>query len=448
MKLTEERISKLILKIALPAGIGMMFHTFYNLVDTYWAGQFSAQGLAALSLSFVPFLLILSVGMGLSQGTNALISNALGKGDMDKARHYQQQSIILAILLSVLLSLLGYWLSPFIFSLMGGEGTVLELSLEYMNVIWLGTPFIILVQTMNAGLMAQGDTVTNRNALIAGFLINIILDPLFLYGWGVFPALGIGGIALATVVIQACVMIFIASKLYTSKLMQRNHIGEYTLSKDIASDILHQGAPASLSMMLVTAGLFIITGFVGRFGEDAIAAYGVGIRIEQMILLPSIGLNMAALSLVGQNHGAGLKDRVKETYLTSAKYGFILMSLGALLVYALAEVMMKLFTQKPAIISIGAEYLKIDALVLPAYALLFLTIAVLQGVKRPYFGLVMNFYRQIIGPLFIFFILVDWYGIGLLGIWWGVFAVTWSAALFSFGYLVYSQKWFPHQSSS
>lgn len=429
------------MKIAIPAGIGMMFHTFYNLIDTYWAGQFSAEGLAALSLSFVPFLLIISIGVGISQGTNALISNALGAKQAIKAKHYQQQALTLSIIFSLILAVIGWQIAPGIFGIMGGKGEVLTLALEYINVIFIGAPFMILVQTLNSGLIAQGDTKTNRNALIAGFMVNIVLDPLFLFGWGPIPAFGIAGIAWATVIIQFVVMCYIAYKLYSSKLMNDCKKSEYLLTKDISTDILYQGAPASLSMMLVTAGVFIITSYVGRFGDFAIAAYGVAIRVEQIILLPTIGLNMAALSLTGQNHGAGLKDRVRETYFKSAKYGFLMMVMGAVLLYSFARLMMRLFTSEAEVIRIGVEYLQIDAFVLPAYALLFLSIGVLQGLKRPIFGLFVNILRHIVAPLLIFSLLVDSLGWGLLGVWWGIFFVTWLAALTTVFYVLYTQKW-------
>ncbi len=441
MNLTKGKISKLILKIAIPAGVGMMFHTFYNLIDTYWAGQFSAEGLAALSLSFVPFLLVISIGVGISQGTNALISNALGSNQLSKAKHYQQQALTLSFALSVLIAFVGWQISPWIFEIMGGKGEVLQLALKYINIIWIGAPIMVLVQTLNAGLTAQGDTKTNRNALITGFLFNIILDPLLLFGWGPLPAFGIGGIAWATVLIQGIVMSYIAYKLYSSKLMKNCKLSEYLISKEISYDIMYQGAPASLSMMLVTVGVFIITSFVGRFGDFAIAAYGVALRVEQIILLPTIGINMAALSLTGQNHGAGLKERVRETYFKSAKYGFLMMIAGAVLLYGFAQLMMKLFTEEPEVIRIGVEYLQIDALVLPAYALLFLSIGVLQGLKRPIFGLLVNIFRHIFAPLLIFYFLVDYLGWGLIGVWWGIFSVTWIAALITFSYVLFTQKW-------
>jgi putative MATE family efflux protein len=441
MNLTEGKISKLILKIAVPAGVGMMFHTFYNLIDTYWAGQFSAEGLAALSLSFVPFLLVISIGVGISQGTNALISNALGAKNLIKAKHYQQQALTLSFILSVILAFIGWQISPWIFGIMGGKGEVLKFALEYINIIWIGAPFMVLVQTLNSGLTAQGDTKTNRNALIVGFLVNIILDPLFLFGWGPIPAFGIGGIAWATVLIQMVVMLYIAYKLYSSKLMKDCKLGEYKLNKEVSTDIIYQGAPASLSMMLVTAGVFIITSYVGRFGDFAIAAYGVALRVEQIGFLPTIGLNMAALSLTGQNHGAGLTERVKTTFFKSAKYGFLMMSMGSILVYTFANLMMRLFTTEPEVIRIGVEYLQIDAFALPAYALLFLSVAVLQGLKRPIFGLVINISRHIFAPLLIFSFLVNYLEWGLLGVWWGIFIITWIAASITVGYLLFTQKW-------
>ncbi|MCB0386622.1 MAG: hypothetical protein KDD43_14615, partial [Bdellovibrionales bacterium] len=208
MKLTEDRIPELIWKIAVPASVGMFFQTMYNLVDTYFAGQLSADALAGLSMSFAPFLLVISLGIGISQGANALISHALGAGHTKKASLYQVQAIGLALVSSVVVSLIGWYYSDALFRMMGGEGEALAKGLEYISVIWQGAWVMVLVSVANSGLLAQGDTKTNRNALVAGFFANVGLDPLLMYGWGVIPAFGIAGIAWATILIQALVLIY------------------------------------------------------------------------------------------------------------------------------------------------------------------------------------------------------------------------------------------------
>lgn len=434
MKLTQDRIPELIWKIAVPASVGMFFQTMYNLVDTYFAGQISADALAGLSMSFAPFLLVISLGIGIGQGANALISNALGAGRSKKASLYQVQAIGLAFLSCIALSAIGWMYSEDIFRIMGGKGEALSSGLEYIKVIWQGAWVMVLVSVTNAGLLAQGDTKTNRNALVAGFFVNIGLDPLLMYGWGPLPALGIAGIAWATILIQAFVLAYIAWKLFQSKLMNTFSRSECKPQWSIAGEIVYQGFPASLNMMMVSIGIFIITSYVGKFGTEAIAAYGSAMRIEQIVLLPAIGLNFSALSLTGQNYGAGFSARVKEVYAVSMAYGAGLMIPGGVLVYFACPYMMGIFTENPDVIRIGVEYLRVDAFVLAAYIILFLSLSVLQGLKRPLYGMFVTLMRQVVAPLFVFPFGVGTLGLGLYGIWYGIAGIVWSAALITAGY--------------
>lgn len=184
-------------------------------------------------------------------------------------------------------------------------------------------------------------------------------------------------------------------------------------------------------MLTVGIGIFVITYFVSRFGQDAVAAYGAAMRVEQIVLIPTLGLNVATLTIVAQNNGAERFDRVWETLRKTLRYGGLLMAGGTVVVFALSRVFMTLFTDDPDVIDIGAVYLKIDALVLYAYVLLFVHIAALQGIKRPMFAIWIGLFRQIAAPALVFTLLTRVLDFGLLGIWWGIFGVTWSAALFT-----------------
>jgi Na+-driven multidrug efflux pump len=178
----------------------------------------------------------------------------------------------------------------------------------------------------------------------------------------------------------------------------------------------------------------VITYFVSTFGQEAVAAYGIAMRVEQIALLPTIGLNIATLTIVAQNNGAHLFDRVKETLNKALRYGGMVMTIGTIAVFVLAEYLMRFFTDDLDVIPIGATYLRIDALVLYAYVILFVHVAVLQGIKRPIYAIWIGLCRQMIAPVIVFYILIHLFGFGLLGIWWGIFSVTWSAALFTIFY--------------
>ena len=403
--LTSDPIPKLVRHLAVPASVGFFFNTMYNVVDTYFAGRVSTEALAALSLSFPIFFSIIAMGVGISQGSTALIANALGAENTKAARCYTVQAIGFGCLFSLLLTGLGLAIAPFLFRLLGASENYLAISLAYMNMILLGTLFFLLQSILNASLNAQGDTRSYRNVLIAGFLLNLVLDPWFLYGGLGLPAMGIRGIALATVVIQIFGSVYLGLRLHRTPLVRGLCWRDFRPDLKAYRDIAGQGLPASFNMLTVALGIFVITYFISRFSTEGVAAYGIATRIEQIVLMPTIGLNIAVLSIVGQNYGAGRLDRVRKAWSLSMKYGLWMMSVGGLFMFVLARRMMSWFTGDSYVIQIGTEYLHIAAFILAAYPVLYQTIFMLQGLKRPMFGLWIGIYRQIVGPGIVFYLL-------------------------------------------
>lgn len=431
MSLTIEPIPLLTRRIAIPASVGFFFNTMFNFVDTYCAGLLGTDALAALSLSFPVFFLVLAAGSGLSQGASALVANAIGAGDEDEARHTFAQAMVLAGAGGIALSLAGWVAAPALFRLLGAEGAYLRIALAYMNVILAGGVFFIVQMTLNAALNAQGETRLYRNFLIVGFFANCVLNPVLMLGWLGLPALGVGGIALATVLVQIGGCLFLWRGVHARGVFRALPPRHFRPDAAVLARIAGQAVPAGLNMLTVALGIFLITWFVQHFGKEAVAAYGIATRIEQVVLLPTIGLNFAVISLVGQNHGARLPQRVREAWLTNLRYGAALMIAGGALLFALRAPAMRAFTTDATVIARGADYLGIAAFTLAAYPILFVTVFALQGLKRPAYGLWMGLYRQLLAPVLVFQTLAFALGWGLWGIWWGIFFVTWSAALFA-----------------
>ncbi len=431
MNLLEGPIKQAIHRIAIPASVGFFFNTMYNFVDTYCAGLISTDALAALSLSFPVFFILLSAGSGLSQGTTALIANALGRGEMMEARLVFGQALVFATVVGLGLSMVGMLAAPAMFRLLGAGDAYLATSLAYMNVILLGGVFFVLQMTLNAALNAQGDTKAYRNLLIAGFFANCVLNPVLMFGWLGLVPLGISGIAVATVVVQAAGCVFLVKVISRRELgaaLRRSH---FVPQPVVLRQIAGQAVPAALNMMTVALGIFVITWFVSRFSKEGVAAYGIATRIEQVVLLPTIGLNFAVLSLVGQNFGAGLHHRVREAWKKCIIYGVSLMLGGGALIWLVRGHAMSWFTNDAEVTRLGADYLSVASVTMCAYPILFITVFMLQGLKRPAFGLWMGLYRQIIAPLAVFTLFAFTFGWGLWGVWWGIFVVTWSGSLFT-----------------
>jgi putative MATE family efflux protein len=428
-------IPLLIRQLAIPTSVGFFFNTMFNVVDTWYAGMISTLAQAGLAISFPVFFIILSVGMGIGTGTTALIANALGRHDEREARMYARQAITFGFLLSLLLSAVGYLVVPYLFRFMNASGEYLQLALDYMNVILISTVTFLLNGILNGILSSRGDARSYRNVLVVGSILNIGFDPLLLFGWGPIPAMGIQGIALSTVLIQAAGLLYMGYRVSRTELFIRIRPQYFIPRKEYFKEIAHQGFPASLNMMTIAIGIFIITWFISGYGNDGVAAYGIATRIEQIALLPTIGLNIAVLAIVGQNFGAGHPERVHEAYRKSLKYGAIIMSVGMVWVFLLSDLLMQLFTGDAPVIDIGATYLKIAVLIFNSYVLLNVSVAVLQGMKKPMFAVWIGLFRQVVMPIALFGIFSWVLQLGLTALWWGLVAINWTAALFSVFYV-------------
>ncbi len=427
--LTSASISTLVRRLAIPAGTGFFFNTMFNVVDTWYGGKLSTNALAAMSLSFPVFFLLLAVGSGVSTGATTLIGNALGRKDHNEARRYLSQSLSFALLHALFLTAAGIVLAPRIFILMGAQGEYLALALSYMNIIFAGSIFFLLNFVMNAILNSHGNTVAYRNFLIGGFCLNLVLDPWFMYGGAGFPTLGLAGIALATVFIQCLGVFYLFRQISKTGSMPSFRLADLRPRWSYYRELFRQGLPSAMNMMTVSLGIFIITWFVGHYGKHAVAAYGIGTRIEQIALLPVMGLNISTLALTAQNFGAGRIDRIRETVRVSLRFGVLFALCGTAAALLYRRELMGFFTNDASVINAGVGFLAIEALVMPAYVLLYISISAMQGIRMPLFGLFIGLYRQIAGPAFVFHLLTVVMGLGLIGIWWGIFGITWTAAL-------------------
>jgi putative MATE family efflux protein len=282
-------------KLAIPASTGFFFNTMYNVVDTFWAGRLSTDSLAALSLNFPLFMLAMALGIGFSAAAGALLANSLGSGDERKAKKCHVQTITLAAYLSLVGALLLFFLLRPIFLLLNGEGKVLSGALSYGRIIVFGMPFLNLAPVVGAGLASRGDTVTYRNALIAGFLLNIGMDPLFMYVFDMAEA----GIALATVIIQVLTMFYMIVRLIKEGGLTGIENSDFILRKEYVVEIIQQAVPATANFLTMSLGTFVITWFISIFGRDTVAAYGAAVRVEQIALVPTVGLNTALTAMVG-----------------------------------------------------------------------------------------------------------------------------------------------------
>ncbi len=404
MDLLKDNIPKLVRKLAVPAMVGTLFQTLYNVVDTYFAGKISPEALSALSKSFPIYFIIIATSIGVTVAGTSLIGNSIGEKDNKKTLNYFSHIIYYGILISILITFLGLYYSKKVFFLMGSTAEVVSLGLEYTDIIYSGSILFILVVSLNSLLHAEGDTKTYRNVLILSFILNIILNPILIFGFLFIPAFGIKGIGIATIISQFVAFIIILLKILKNERV-RNINNEYLLPKFLYfKNIFFQSMPITVSICGYALAAAIIFTYVGQSGEYAVAGYGVGTRIEQVVLLPILGINTAIISIIAQNYGANNIYRIKETYFTAIKYAFLIMITAGALVFLSAGVITSFFSTDPEVIEYGKRYLKISAFVLPAYPVFFLSNGCFMALKKSENAMISNFFRNVLNPIVVFYI--------------------------------------------
>jgi len=404
MDLLKENIPKLVRKLSVPAMVGTLFQTLYNVVDTFFAGKISPEALSALSKSFPIYFIIIAASIGVTVAGTSLIGNSIGEKDENKTLNYFTHINYYGIIISIIITFLGLSYAEKVFFLMGSTNEVVSLGLDYTNIIYSGATLFILVVSFNSLLHAEGDTKTYRNALIFSFFLNIILNPILIFGFAFIPAMGVKGIGLATIISQLVSFVIVLLK-----VLKNNRVKK--LTKDFLSpkflylrNIFFQSMPISVSICGYALASAIIFTYVGQSGEYAVAGYGVGTRIEQVVLLPILGINTAIISIIAQNYGANNYNRIKETYFTAIKYAFIIMITAGTLVFLSANIITSFFSSDPEVIEYGKRYLRISAFVLPAYPVFFLSNGFFMALKKSENAMISNLFRNVLNPIAVFYI--------------------------------------------
>lgn len=404
MNLLKDEVSVLVRKLAIPASIGTLFQTLYTIVDTFYAGKISPEALSALSKSFPIYFIIIATSIGVTVAGTSLIGSSIGEKNEKNVLSYFGNVIIYAVIISFIVSLLGFTFGEKVFLLMNSSNEVTGLGLKYINVIFLGTILFILVVALNSFLHAEGDTVTYRNALIFSFFLNIILNPVFIFGFLFIPALGITGIGVATLIAQFVSFLIVLRKILINDRIKKITFEYFKVKYFFLKNIFFQSMPITVAILGYSVAAAIVFTYVGFSSEYAVAGYGSATRIEQVVLLPILGINTAIISIIAQNIGAKQYKRVEQSYFTSVRYGLYLMLFSGAIVYLTADIIPRFFSSNSDVIAYGSMYLKISAFILPAYPIFFLSNGLFMALKKSEKAMLNNIIRNVIVPILSFYI--------------------------------------------
>ncbi|MCK4532603.1 MATE family efflux transporter [bacterium] len=356
--LINGNIHKSVLSIALPLVVVNTFSIALELIDAFFVGRLGPQALAAIAMASVVIFFLATFGVGLGIGTVALVSAAFGEGDFEKADKIALQSLYLGIVVSLILGVFGFFFSPWLLNFLGAKGDVLIMGSKYLKILFAGILAMFFMFLGNAVFQGAGDTKVPMKIGAITVIINIILDPLLIFGLIGFPRLGVSGAALATVISRTIGGIIMLSIFFRGKHLVQIKLDDLGLNFKIIKKILLIGFPGSIQMLLRSFSAVVLIKIVALFGTTVIAAYGIGGRIFHFFLLPGFCFGGAAATLVGQNLGAKNPHRAYKSALLSSYYylGFLLVS--GTIVFIFSSPIAALFNPEKEFVKICSLFLK------------------------------------------------------------------------------------------
>lgn len=308
----EGPVGRPIISLMLPMMIGMIALVSYSITDTWFIGQLGTLELAAVSFTFPVAFIVNALSMGLGIGTSSVASRLFGAGERDQIQRITTHAAMLAVMVGLCVLALGQLTIEPLFRLLGADDTTLPLIERYMRIFYFGGVFLIVPMIGNSVLRASGDAKTPSMLMTGGAILNVILDPLMIYGWGPIPRLELEGAAIATVLANAIAGSIAIGVIYFRDQLFRFRTEDLPLILDSWRQILHVGMPSMASSLVVPMTTAFITWQVSQFGQEAVAGFGVASRIEGVSLMALMAMSAAITPFTGQNYGAGNYQRVLD----------------------------------------------------------------------------------------------------------------------------------------
>ena len=381
-------------KLSIPMMLGMSVQAIYMLIDTAFIGKWvGGDALAGLGLIFPPMFIIMGITFGLGSGATTVIAQKIGQEEKKQADNAAEHIIILGVILSILFILIGIFLGDSLIQYQSDNNKVFSHASDYFYTMLIGTPFMVLSIFFRSILSGEGDTLLPMKVLGLGTVINLILDPPFIY------YMQIKGAAIATVTSQAVVFIIFC---YLMIFKKRSYISlnlkNFTFNIDIFNNILKLGLPASLSMVIMSIGLFFYNSILNmsEYSISAIAAYSTAHRIEHLFFIPIISLATSMVTLIGMFYGARKFDLINYIFYYSIKVGIAISIIFGFIFYFLSQYMLSLFTNDILIINIGADYFKIFSFAIPFVTITMISSRCMQGLGKAYPMFIITCFRVII----------------------------------------------------
>jgi len=440
---------KAIIKLSIPMIIAMSAHTLYNLADGLWVSGFGQDlftnesivnvgpdALTAVGFVLPFFMMLYAISTGVGVGGSAALSRKIGEKDKEGADNVAIHSIIFTMMLGVLFSVILFFSSESIFSFMGAEKTA-EMTVSYGRIIFAGGIFLFFTNVAYSILRGEGDAKRAMYAMVFGSVLNIFLDPIFIYTL----KMGVAGAAYATVISIALTSLILIYWLFLRKDTYVSfNFRDYKFSKKISLDIFKVGIPASIQQLSMSITMLVIQLIIIRFttaGEDGISIYTAGWRIIMVAVLPLIGMVTAVVSVTGATYGAKEYEKLRIAFMYALKIGLIGEIILAVFVYIFAPEISSIFTSTPEGMRIQAgliDFLRITCLFYPGAAFGMMASAMFQGTGKGSYALIATVLRTIVLALPIAFIFTYYLQMDIIGVWWALVISNLFGSIISFGW--------------
>ena len=431
-QILEAPILKTLLALALPSMLAFLFHTAFNFIDRFFVSRLGQVEFGALGMAFTLQSILIAIGVGTGTGTNSLIARLVGAGKTKEADNAAEHALLIVLALSIITTTIGPLLTRPFFILLGASPEMLPYILSYANIILFGSFFQFFSMIGNGILRGEGNTLTPMRVMMAGTLVNIILDPILIFGFGPFPAMGVKGAAIATVVGRITSSLLVAGALFNSKNVVNPNLKSFFFQNRFIKGIFAVGAPSIITQLTHSLGFSLLFVLLRPYGDTAKAAFTMGFTYQQLAIMPVFGIAQATLTMAGQNYGARNYHRLHTITHRALGFSIALLTFFALIFITARLPLSHVFSKNSEMVSIGKNMLLIISLGFPFLSVRIIISSLFQGIGMGVKSLILNLAQMLLFsiPLALLFSLF----FGLNGIWSGMALGNLLAALLSYGW--------------
>lgn len=376
---TQGSIGRAILVLAVPMVLEMMMQSVFEVADIWFVGKLGADSVASVGLAASLIILVFAIGLGLAMAAAAVVARRIGEKDHEGAAHSAAQAIIACVGVSIPIGILGAVYAPELLTLMGATASVVEVGSGYTAVLFGSNLTILLLFLINSVFRGAGDAAAAMRALWIANILNIALDPIFIFGFGPVPAMGTTGAAVATAIGRSIGVAYQLKILFGGSGNLKLGLRHFGIDPALIGRLLKISGPGMLQYLVGTASWMALMRIMAEFGSEALAGYTIAIRVIIFALLPSWGVANAAATMVGQNLGALKPDRAERSVWICCLVDAVFLAALGLVIIAFSRPLMTAFTADPEVIRVGARALWIMALSFPIWAVGMITVQAFNG---------------------------------------------------------------------